>query len=376
MLSTMQLENYRGFQQYRLTGLSRVNLLVGKNNCGKTSVLEAVHLLASGGDPGVLVTTASRRGEMMTVPDEAERYRRPERYVVVSHLFHRRKFGPNASFSVRTDDEDRSITVRAIDFEDFGESGEILEQVRDGKGEFQPTLVVQIEGASAARRFGPQAYPATEQGAISSDLLHRRRRIQQRYPGESVTVQFSAPGFLGPRSMNEMWDKAVIEGRESEIIEAMRILEPALADIFFLTGESSYRYPSNPEIFVASKGGPRRYPLGSHGEGMRHLLALSLSLIEAQNGVLLVDEIDTGLHYSIMGDVWRLVTEVAGRSNVQVFATTHSSDCVRGLAWLCENHADLRSEVSLQKIEPELEQAVVLDADKIMLAVDRGLEVR
>lgn len=69
MLSTIELEGYRGFKRYRLKGLSRVNLLVGKNNCGKTSILEAVHLLASGADPAVLASTAWQRGEVMVVPE-------------------------------------------------------------------------------------------------------------------------------------------------------------------------------------------------------------------------------------------------------------------------------------------------------------------
>ena len=109
---------------------------------------------------------------------------------------------------------------------------------------------------------------------------------------------------------------------------------------------------------------------------MRRLLALSLSLIRAEHGVLLIDEIDTGLHYSVMGQMWHLVTEAARRANVQVFATTHSQDCVRGLAWLCESFPGLRNEVSLQKIHSDLEEAVALDGEHVVLAVDQGMEVR
>ena len=63
MIRTLRLENYRSFERYELRDLARVNLLVGPNNCGKTSVLEAVQLLVSRGDPRVLTQLASRRGE-------------------------------------------------------------------------------------------------------------------------------------------------------------------------------------------------------------------------------------------------------------------------------------------------------------------------
>jgi len=189
-------------------------------------------------------------------------------------------------------------------------------------------------------------------------------------------VQFISPDSLQPRSMTEMWNKVIAEGRESEVVDAVRIIAPTLTDIVFLSGEIPYRYGTRTGILAAFEGSRRRDPLGSHGDGMRRLLALSLALIQSEGGVLLVDEIDTGLHYSVLGRMWQLVVEAARRTDVQVFATTHSSDCVRGLAWLCENHPALREHVSLQKIHISLEEAVALDADQIVLAVNGGMEVR
>ena len=92
--------------------------------------------------------------------------------------------------------------------------------------------------------------------------------------------------------------------------------------------------------------------------------------------MLLVDEIDTGLHYSVMGDMWRLVVETALRSDVQVFASTHSLDCLKGLAWLCTTFPRLGREVTVQKIDPQLLESVALDADQIVMAVEHGLEMR
>ena len=109
---------------------------------------------------------------------------------------------------------------------------------------------------------------------------------------------------------------------------------------------------------------------------MRRLLALALSLVRTKGGILLIDEIDTGLHYSIMGDLWLFIIQAAQRYGVQVFATTHSWDCVRGLAWLCDNYPDLGAEVSLQKIEPRLAESVAHDAEQILIAADLGIEVR
>ena len=58
---------------------------------------------------------------------------------------------------------------------------------------------------------------------------------------------------------------------------------------------------------------------------------MAIALISAKGGVLLIDEIDTGLHYTVMADMWKLIAQTAAELDVQVFATTHSSDCVTAL---------------------------------------------
>ena len=383
MLTTLELENYRGFGKYRLTGLDRVNLLVGKNNCGKTSVLEAVHFLVAGGDFAVLADTASQRGEMVPAMREPDEHRR-HMYPVVSHFFCGHALKPGAYFAVRTCNSLGSITVRVVNVADLYEQGkqkwlfahpEVLFEEEAGTGTGTgANLAICVEGG----RFLPEesAFPVTEEGAILPDVLQRYRRSLLRETDDVEPTQFITPDSLEPRSMGEMWNKVIADARESEVIEAMKILAPGLENIFFLSGESAYRFGGRGGVLAAFKGTRRREPLGSYGGGMRRLLALSLSLVRSEGGVLLVDEIDTGLHYSIMGDMWRLVTEAARRSNVQVFATTHSSDCVRGVAWLCENHPELAADISLQKIDCDLEEAVALHGEEIVLAEKQGMEVR
>jgi predicted ATPase len=379
MLTTLELENYRGFRQYGLKDLARVNLLVGKNNCGKTSVLEAVQLLVSGGDPGVLTGIASQRGEVVFGLEGQEDSRR-QTYPSLVHFFHGHEFGPGASFTVRSDDE---ITVRVVDLRDLPNSRQerpVFEQMLRSAFQEEAGLDISLgicfDGSAFPVPQRPLTLPVTEEGAIPSHAFQGYRRLLPKDHLEAPPVQYVSPDPIEPRSMSDMWNRVISEGRESEVIDHMRILDPRLKDVYFLSGETAYRFGRRGGVLAAFEGSRRRDPLGSCGEGMRRLLALSLSLIQSGSGVLLVDEIDTGLHYSIMGDMWRLVTEAARRSGVQVFATTHSSDCVRGLAWLCENHPDLAGEVSLQKIDPDLEQAVALDAEKIMLATNQGMEVR
>lgn len=109
---------------------------------------------------------------------------------------------------------------------------------------------------------------------------------------------------------------------------------------------------------------------------MRRLLALSLALASAAEGFLLIDEIDTGLHWSIMEDMWNLVVDAARTASIQVFATTHSLDCIVGLAGLLKKRPDLSDAVSIQKIERQLDHSVSFGTDDIVTATDLSIELR
>jgi len=367
MLTSIELENYRTFKHYRLEGLARVNLLTGMNNCGKTSVLEAVQLLASGGDPAVLAQIALERGESVPIEPDRERFRRGYR-PMVSHFFHGHEFGIGSAFTLSTNDGLGSLEFRVVDRSDLKEQPNLFEDEDEEPGE---TLAIRVTGPTQVGE--PRVFPVSDQG-----LLPLRRRPYGKAVELNTTppVRYVPSESLTSRSMTKMWNDVSLEGRQAEAIKAMQVLEPQLTNITFLSGDYPFLYGITAGILLTLKGKGRPEPLGSHGDGTRRLLALALSLIGAENRILLVDEIDTGLHYTVISDMWRLVVETARRLNIQVFATTHSLDCVRGLAQFCREYPELGEEVSLQKVELSLEGSVALDAEGIVTAADQGIEVR
>lgn len=372
MITCLEVENYRGFPKYRMAGMSRVNLLVGRNNSGKTCLLEAVELLASRGGLQVVERIARQRGELIYEMSESDA-RRP--YIDISHFFCGHDFDLGSSFRVCP-----SRSIGGLVFEIIGRS-QIPERTPLTGFDTDPTLAshfleVHLTGHKPSVRVTLAILPVSENGAIPTMVggrsSYERVRRSNLNPVRFLTQDSPERGSLG-----QMWDLVSTEGRERDVVEALRILEPRLSSVVFLSGgERPFRFEPRSGILLGFEGSQRRSPLGSHGEGMRRLLALALALVTTQDGVLLIDEVDTGLHYSIMGDLWLLIVEAARRNGVQVFLTTHSLDCVRGLAWLCANHPHLGSEVSLQKIVPELEEAVALDAEQIRIAYDQEIEVR
>lgn len=375
----LELENYRGFQRYRLDGLARVNLLVGKNNCGKTSILEAVQILGSQGDPEVIAGIASRRGEVASL-GKTQRHSYPD----IAHFFYGHDVDLDQFLAIRGEESLGRITLRVVDFSeaDLGKEPQsfaplgILQRNLIARGVVsarQSLCVLKIETEDSNTRSQHLLVPRDGAILIETGPIDSRDGWDQ---GLGSSIRFITPESLHPHEMTIMWDNVITEGRETEIIEAIQILEPEIANLFFLSGEGASR-PGRGGILVSFTDPKRkRVPLGSFGEGMRRLLALALSLSQARGGILLIDEIDTGLHYSILGDMWLLLVNAAKQFDIQVFATTHSLDCIRGLAWLCEHHPELAGDVSVQKIDTSLDESVALDSRKLKIAIEQDLEVR
>ena len=112
------------------------------------------------------------------------------------------------------------------------------------------------------------------------------------------------------------------------------------------------------------------------GDGIWRMLGLSLALVSAKDGVLLVDEIDTGLHYTALENMWKLIWETSKKLNVQVFATTHNSDCWKALEALTNREDVAEKDISIQRIEKDAPCSVAYNKEEIATAVERETEVR
>jgi hypothetical protein len=125
-------------------------------------------------------------------------------------------------------------------------------------------------------------------------------------------------------------------------------------------------------FIVKRKGLDFPIPIGSMGDGMWHMLAIATSITRCRGTVLLVDEIDTGLHYSVMTQMWQMILQAAKEFDVQVFATTHSFDCVESLA----NASAGLEDVTVQRIEAGKRKSIPYDDEMLKVAAEHHIEVR
>jgi AAA15 family ATPase/GTPase len=348
-----------------MTGLGRVNLLVGENNSGKTSVLEAINILSAQGRLEVIWETLTRRGERQVLEVEALKSRLHE--MDVRHLFFGHELdqkvileivGKNdatsASFTTKT--VANNIDSRLIEVQ---ESAIFLSEMAlkfqwEGKNDSQITLPI-----------GPM-------GGISTDSIRYARKPDEN----AIPIRFITTSALDGSRVISDFDNIVLTPEENTIIQALKTIEPSLERIASVSSNQRDSLSGRGGMVVKLANSNQRIPIGSMGDGIWRMLGIALSLANAKGGILLIDEIDTGLHYKAMEDMWRLVMETATRLDVQVFATTHSRDCYEALAAISRPDVSVGSDISIQRIEKGKETAITFSERDIIIAARRAIEVR
>lgn len=339
MIENLTIEGYRGFERFEMEGLGRINLLVGRNNAGKTSVLEAIRLLAtavgaSGELPAVMWSLARRRDEVVA------------HHARLRFMFHRGMTG--AVGDIRIADQSRDTRYRIT--EEAGESA----------------FSVGVGSTSSGLNSGSAAMSWE---LVDRDALGRPADVSL-YDQEGWSVPpLLGPDLLDPDELVLLFGRVVLGPDEDRLTDALRLIDPRIRRLGATSGDF-------PQLMVKLDGFGERLPLGNLGGGLRRFAQLWLSLALAGKGPLLVDEIDSGLHHSVMIEMWRNLRQLAMERDIQVFATTHSWDCVSALGLMSHDEKVPADDVTLHRIEPAKGRSVRYSAERILLAAEEGIEVR
>jgi len=382
MLRTVKIENFRRFRSFELQKLGRLNLLVGTNNSGKTSVLEAIQLLCSRNNPEPLRDAMKSRGEYFW--DERKR----DRELDIRHLFYGHDIEPGSQFLVSGTNGSTieqlvaSIGIRRIRrrYDSVAGANEQLQLNLLEEEAFDSSVDdFKVLDFTTKWMYGEEQEswerPLSSNGGLAEDYIRRLRAIGIPKKIETKT-QFVTSSSLTAEKMVELFDQVVLTPEEKLVQEALQTIEPKIERIASVSSEKYRRSESREGFVVRLSDSDQRVPIGSMGDGIWRMLGLALATVGAADGVLFVDEIDTGLHFSAMSDMWKLIWETAKRLNVQVFATTHSSDCWTSLASLASQEDATEDGITIQRIEQDKGVGIVFTEREIVIAAKRGIEVR
>jgi ABC-type branched-subunit amino acid transport system ATPase component len=182
---------------------------------------------------------------------------------------------------------------------------------------------------------------------------------------------------LSVDTTSELWAPLALTKLEELVVEALQGVDERIEKIAFAYPQRLRYSGSNRGGFrVKLKDSENPVPIGSLGDGVWRIIAIAIAAVSARGSVLLVDEIDTGLHFTVLDGLWKTLLKLSNSLDIQVFATTHSRDCVERLATICHPDSTIGNQVTIQRIESNSEVAVAYSEAEILLAAQRGFEVR
>lgn len=380
MLKTIKINNFRSFQSFELQQLGRVNLLVGKNNSGKTSILEAIQLLCSRTNLEPLAEVMTNRGEYFWNDNQ-----RRNRDLDICHLFYGHEIQPDSKLCIsginNNIKEEINVSIGARYFhldDDFGEE-------LNGESSSFHESSIPIKGLNLGIKWtrGEETEILTFPLSNNSGLdLHYVQRFRRDGKNPLPNTQFVTSSFLTTEKMNQLFDQVVLTPEEIFVQEALQTIEPKIERIASVNLQqvSPLRlrtsFDSRSGFVVRLSDSNQRVPIGSMGDGIWRILGLALATVCAKDGYLFVDEIDTGLHFTAMSEMWKLIWKTAKKLNVQVFATTHNSDCWTSLASIAEQEDATEDGIRIHRIEKGKDTSVVFTEPQIVIAAEREIEVR
>lgn len=347
MLKRLQIRNFRGFNALKIDQLSGINLIAGKNNSGKTSLLEAIFLLTGAGNAQMAMNDNVIRGLEPGVVSTGEPFWK--------QLFSNLDMG-------------RSIEIK-------GYRPSRAQLTLKITSERQPTTEIPLDrtnGTSVTNFFDERSlafqYTGPSRKSVKSHIRMKGQGFEVNQPATNPPFQ----AIILLSRIRNIHEDAVRLGRLRQqkqgdmLLKALRVFEPKLQSI---EDNSSSGTP----MIWGDIGWPELVPLSVMGEGMTQIARLVLSIASVPDGIVLVDEVENGIHHSVLPDVWRVIEEAAKQFRTQIFATTHSFECIEAA------HQALGSDGFLLhrlEVSDEESRCVTFKPNGINAAIRHGLEVR
>lgn len=346
MIESLKIKNFKNLNGLEIPHLSQINLISGQNNVGKSTLLEAIAIYTN---PSQIIEILRERDEFPLYKEENETERINQNTNAFSSLFTDRKDEVSENNIIEISDKENTLSIQFSYYSPKTDIEYIKKVI---------TITRQNKTVSILHLNSP------------IDSLNQRLGIDN---DSNIIIKLNTEP-IGTEYIANFFDNIALTEKEDNVIGALQIIEPNLNKLAFIA-EFQYRFR---RPIVTLKGSNRRFPLKSMGDGINHILSIILALVNCENGYLLIDEIDNGLHYSVQENLWKVIFDLAKKLKIQVFATTHSNDCINSFTEVLkeENNASIGGFYRMQKRKSGRIELVEYNAEELNSVSEHNIEIR
>jgi AAA15 family ATPase/GTPase len=339
---TLIINNFRGIDSLELNDLKKINLIVGRNNCGKTSILEALFLLSGMSNPQLPFIIQQLRDMLITDDDG------------FSHLFKFCQTGEKIKISGKMDMDLRNLEIEP-DYPFPEESTQVDKTIKHSS-----SSIASISGLRLNFRTGKN-----DMYSLNFSLKDNKITLAPNYK-EKLECHFITPANYW-NGIDAKINSLIINKKKDVLIRILKMIDPQIEN-FEMGGKNIY----------IDIGQPKLLPINVMGDGIRRIVALIATISSIPNGVLLVDEIETGFHYTTLSILWKAVIAACNEYHVQLIATTHSYECIDALAKSYSEHDPSGDDIRLYRIDKDntRHKAYMYNSALIEAGIKDTIEVR
>lgn len=344
MFNKIEIERFRGIKHASIESFKQVNLFFGKNNCGKSSLLESLFLASGLSNPLLPIHVNFMRGySKVRLNDlKLDFYNLDSSYPIHIRMENEEKRDLKITLFEQKED---NVSLNADDTN-------ILSNVEEGK------YGLKFE-------FSINDKPFESQLSFDSANSTEATRIAPKQYVESLRCTYLTPKYDFNASIQGL--KNILQNKDEHfIIEGLKLIEPRVKDFIYTDKE-----------MLVDVGLAKRIPVNMMGDGARKMVSLLTAVYDCKNGALLVDEISNGFHYSVMCRLWKVLINAAIRNNTQLFVTTHDFDSIKGLRDAAlENNEDIVAAFKLLKTSDDELKAYHYSLASLDYSINQEIEVR
>lgn len=353
----LKIEKFRGIKSLEIDDLARVNLFVGRNNCGKTSVLEAASLLTGMSDPTLILGIENLRGINLSESSHLRNFFYRQKYTEGFRLFGKQKT------------ESRELNVRPI-YENFN-AGQVGSAPSNNSARVRDAIETYTLRSTAEQSLNGLKFRFTHSAKKSRQYEATMRLVKSgdspfSFQSDEEYKENTPFWFLGQQYDPNLVDRMLNEKRKDVLMGYLQAIEPNVQDIRIgLDG-----------VVMVDIGTDNFLPINHLGDGVVRILNILSYIYSTMNGILMIDEIENGLHVSSIKYMWDMVLDASKQNNTQIFMTTHSSDVIKGLSLALKDKADSVAGFWMSKFDDDRIKAYRYSPDRLEKALDAGIDIR
>lgn len=344
MFNKIEIERFRGIASASINGFRQINLFFGKNNCGKSSLLECLFLASGVSNPLLPIHVNLMRGYNKTRLNDLKLdfYNLDSTYPIHIRLDN----DETRDLKINLFEQNRNnISINADDVN-------ILSNLEEGEYGLNFDFEINGKPFESQLRFG---------SAKSTDAT---RNVSSKYT-ESLRCIYLSPKYDFSASIQGL--KNILQNKDEHfIVEGLKIIEPRVKDFIFTDKE-----------MLVDVGLSKRIPVNMMGDGARKIVSLLTAIYDCKGGALLVDEISNGFHHSVMCNLWKVLINASIRNNTQLFITTHDTDSIKGLRDAAlDKYNDIVAAFKLLKTSDDELKSYHYSLESLDYSINQEIEVR